>query len=1050
MLRLALKLSPGFVVTACVALCAAATEPWNDPGVFRLNNEAPRAWFIPASDAKEAVKARVDGHSSRTRSLNGTWQFAWVRNPAAVISGFEQPGFDARGWDSLAVPSNWQLEGRYDPPIFTNVKHPFPATPPRPPAEYNPTGLYRREFEVPADWSGYEVLLRFEGVQSACRVWVNGQEVGYHEDGMAPAEYNVTRFLRPGRNLLAAQVLNWSDGSYLEDQDYWRLSGIYRDVSLVAVPITRLRDLRVRTQLDAAYRDATLQLEVAMAGASLPVAAGYKVRATLMDDRNRTVWTETREAAGTTAFAGAVPNPHKWTAETPYLYTLVVEIADALGKTIEATAQRVGFRQVELKDGLFLVNGQPIKFKGTNRHEFDPRRGRHVTRESMVRDVVLMKQLNFNAVRTSHYPNAPEWYDLCDEYGLYVVDEANIESHELWADLKYYIGDDPAWQQAWIDRGRTLVHRDRNHPSIVMWSMGNETGWGVNFDALAQAIRTLDPTRPIHYESRNPAYTNDHLSRYDIISTMYPSVEHVEELLRRDATRPVIICEYAHSMGNGLGNFRKYWDLFYKHPRLQGGFTWDWVDQALLRRDAQGRDYYDVLNHIDGANTNDGLINADRTPQPEAHEAKKVMQEINVRLVDAAAGVLEIRNEHFFRGLEAFRLHWTISVDGHVAQEGVVEDVSAAPQQTSRVTLPLPAVAGRAGEVFLNLSFRLKQATAWAPAGFEVAAEQLALAGSNAPPAGPGTVAASDLPDVTLTSTAATLDVSGPAFALQVDRRTGEVRSLRYGGREVLAAAPRPSFWRTPTDNDEGGGARSFAARWRQAGLSEPTLVPVRVIAEQVGPKQVRIAVEQRLVTYRSGIDHTVEYLVNGLGELECRHRFKVGEDLPPLARVGMEFRLPRELATVTWFGRGPFESYVDRNESAFVGRYSGPVAAQHFAHPMPQENGNKTDVRWVTVTDGDGFGLKATGLPVAGGRGASLPRSDAWLSVNVQDYSPAALAEAKTTHELVRGVNTYLHLDLAQMGLGGDDSWSPRVHPEYQLTAREYTYAYRISPVRP
>lgn len=1045
MLRPALKLSPGFFVTACVALCAAATEPWNDPGVFRINNEAPRAFFIPAADAAEAITARAQGQSSRTRSLNGTWQFAWVRNPASVIAGFEKPEFDASGWDRLTVPSNWQLEGRYDPPIFTNIKHPFPAKPPLPPADYNPTGLYRTTFEVPADWSGHQVLLRFEGVQSACRIWVNGQEVGYHEDGMAPAEYNVTRFLRPGRNLLAAQVLNWSDGSYLEDQDYWRFSGIYRDVSLVAVPTTRLRDLHVRTQLDAAYRDATLTLAVAV-GSSTGAALRHNVRATLRDARDQPVWTATREAAPVTTFSAPIANPAKWTAETPSLYTLVVELMDAAGKTVEATAQRVGFRQIELKNGLFLVNGQPIKFKGTNRHEFDPRHGRRVTRESMIRDVVLMKQHNFNAVRTCHYPDAPEWYDLCDEYGLYVVDEANIESHELWADQKYYIGDDPVWQKVWIDRGVTMVHRDKNHPSVVMWSLGNETGWGVNFDAMAQAMRNLDPTRPIHYESRNPAYTNEHLSRYDIISTMYPSVEHIEELMNRDTTRPVIICEYAHSMGNGLGNFRKYWDLFYKYPRLQGGFNWDWVDQALLRRDAAGREYYDVVNHIDGANANDGLMNADRTPQPEAHEAKKVMQEINVRAVDATKGIIAVRNEHFFRGLEGVRLRWQVTTDGQVTQEGVVEDLNVAPQQSAQLTLPLRGAAPAGAEQFLNLSFHLKAATAWAPAGFEIAAEQIALVSPGTPL--PGSASGS-APDVAL-KTGEAIEVSGSDFALRIDRRSGELLSLQYSGRELLAAAPRPSFWRTPTDNDEGGNARSFAARWRESGLHEPTLVPVRVVAERVSPKQVRITAEQRLVTYRSAIEHTVEYLVSGAGEIECRHHFTVGESLPPLARVGMEFRLPKELSTVTWYGRGPFENYVDRNESAFVGRYSGSVAQQHFEHPMPQENGNKTDVRWVTVTGADGFGLQATGLPVSGSRGTPLPRSNAWLSVNVQDYSPEALALAKTTRHLARGGNTYLHLDLAQMGLGGDDSWSPRVHPEYQLTAREYTYAYRLSPVKP
>ena len=554
------------------------------------------------------------------------------------------------------------MQGKYDPPVFTNIKHPFKADPPKVPEDYNPTGLYRTTFTIPDGWKGKQVFLHFAGIQSSGTVYLNGKEIGYSEDGMTPSEYNITGLLRQGKNLLAVKVINWSDGSYLEDQDFWRLSGIYREVFLYATPAQHIRDFQVITDLDDQYRDASLKLKMNVKNYSSSSIKNLNVTVVLSNADSEKIFEKELKINGINAgkeivlsMDQPVSEPLKWTAETPDLYTLTMELRDQSGALLEVIPSRIGFRKVEIRNGQLLFNGKAIDIKGTNRHEFDMYRGRALTRESMVRDIILMKRNNINAVRTSHYPNDTEWYSLCDEYGLYVMDEANIESHELWADRKYYIAEKPEWKAAWIDRGLSMANRDKNHPSIFCWSMGNETGWGANFDAMYKAIKSLDPTRPIHYESKTPAYANV-LSRYDIISTMYPSLNNIVELMNQDATRPVIICEYAHTMGNSLGNFKKYWTLFYKYPRLQGGFNWDWVDQALRSKDENGKEYWNIINHIDGANVNDGLIGPDRQPQPELNEFKKIIQNINVKDVAVSQGKIRLHNLFFFKSLEDVKM----------------------------------------------------------------------------------------------------------------------------------------------------------------------------------------------------------------------------------------------------------------------------------------------------------------------------------------------------------------------------------------------------------
>jgi beta-galactosidase len=725
-----------------------------------------------------------------------------------------------------------------------------------------------------------------------------------------------------------------------------------------------------------------------------------------------------------------IANPMKWTAETPDLYTLTLELLGPSGELKEVITSKIGFREVEIKNGQLLFNGKAIDIKGTNRHEFDMYRGRAITRETMVRDIILMKRMNINAVRTCHYPDNPEWYSLCDEYGIYVMDEANIESHELWADLKYYIAEKPEWKSAWVDRGLSMVNRDKNHPCIFSWSMGNETGWGANFDAMYKAMKSVDPTRPIHYESKTPAYANV-LSRYDIISTMYPTLNDIVSLMNQDPTRPVIICEYAHTMGNSLGNFKDYWDLYYKYPRLQGGFNWDWVDQGLRSKDYAGREYWNIVNYIDGANANDGLINPDRIPQPETNEFKKIIQNIRVKNVSEGDARLRINNLFFFSNLDNTRMEWEVIRNGSRIQEGSVEEIKIEPGDSTEINLPLnKQLLDPEGEYFLNLSFRTKNELPYAEKGFEIAKEQLLLKKGGSTNR-PGEMKGEPLS----VNKGETITITGKEISINVDPKTGSIISYSFRGSELITDPLQPCFWRVPTDNDEGGGDRGFASRWRKAGLDKYNTVVRSLDLKQQPDGSVIMNVNAELVfTEKRSMNSVMEYTFMTDGSIGISMNLDVAEGFPPLARVGMEFSMPSAYDYIKWYGRGPFESYQDRKESAHIGLWSGAVSAQHFSYVMPQENGNKTDVRWLRVTDDAQTGFEITGAPLIG--------------VNVQDYSQEALNLSKTGHSLYRGNKTYVHVDLKQMGLGGDDSWSPRVHEEYQLKEKNYKLEFRIKPL--
>jgi beta-galactosidase len=1099
-----------------------ALPDWENPAVISQNTEKPHATLFPYATEAQALAAKPEA-SPYHKSLNGTWKFRWLSHPSKVIADFYQPTVSDADWDNLPVPSNWQVvaarENRpYDRPIFTNIKHPFPAKPPRIEADTNGTGLYRTRFTVPVSFQDREVFLHFGGVQSTCRVFLNGQYVGYHEDGMTPAEFRVTDFLKPtGDNLLAVEVINWSDGSYLEDQDYWRLAGIFRDVSLYSTPKLYLRDLAVITDLDEQLNNATLKVSAFVRNLTSLTNPAFRLRATLYDPAQKVVYTETlgaEQAAGAgqeslLRYRHTLAKPQLWSAETPNLYTLTLQLIGPDNAVSEAISQRVGFREVTMATGQLLVNHKPVIFKGVNRHEFDPTTGRVISRESMIRDIELMKQHNINAVRASHYPNNPLWYDLCDQYGLYVIDEANVESHELWS-KGILLCDNPAWRDAFVARGRAMTERDKNHPSIVIWSLGNEAGMGQNFQDMASIIRLIDSSRPIHYEGRNN-YQYDFqspkqpLTNFDIISTMYPSVAGMEALSERDPSRPLIVCEYAHSMGNSVGNFQEYWDVIAKNPRMQGGFIWDWADQGLRLRDASGNEYDAHINYIDGANAGDGLVNADRTPQPEINTVKHSYQPVKITApapIGPGQTKIQVKNTYDFQTLGAYRLEWTLLRNGEMVQQGQENTLNAKPGQSLTLTLPLriggstdavdtgnrtpgivdtgnrtpgavpadpynrtpganraaaatPSVATLpAGEYLLNVSVKLKTATSWAAAGHEIAWEQLPVKLTFPAPV---VLSMSKIGLLKVTPSPTATVIRGAGFAMVFSQAAGAMTELIYKGRNLLPQGIQPSLWRVPTDNDEGGGPASFAARWRKAGLDTARARPVDMRVETLRPQMVRVTCQNDIVGNGGTIHQQTDYLIFGTGDVQVTTTYTPEGNLPPLARVGMQLALPATFSALKWYGRGPFESYADRKDAAMVGLYDGQVADQFFPYLMAQETGNKTDVRWAELLDP----TTNTGLLiVAGAHQITAPSTTAakpekttqsLLNINARDYTDAALLLAKQPDKqtVERGQTTILNIDWQQMGLGGDDSWTPRTHPEYLLPANKpYSYSFRLRAI--
>jgi len=1129
---------PGLTALLLAALLAptsAADEgvpDWENPAVFGRHKTAAHATLTPWPDESGALSF-TPARSPWRRLLNGDWRFHFLPGRDGAPTGFETEAFDDTAWDTIPVPSSWQLEG-HGQPIYVNIQHPFPVDPPRVPHDRNETGLYRTRFEVPAEWEGMRILLHFDGVQSAFSLWVNGEPAGYSEGSMTPAEFDVTGLVRRGENLLAAEVIRWSDGSYLEDQDFWRLSGIYRDVTLLARPAAHIRDFEVVTDLDAEYRDARLAVEVDVEGAWAGETAPLELRARLRSAEGTVIVSQT-VAVGAPGAAGegraarlemAVPAPKKWSAETPHLYPLTLALLDPEGREIEAVGARIGFREVEIKDGLLLLNGVPITFKGVNRHEFDPAHGRTVDEASMRRDIELIKQHNFNAVRTSHYPDHPRWYELCDEYGLYLIDEANLESHYLWFMENRSPVKDPAWREAIVDRGVSMVERDKNHPSVLIWSLGNEAGMGENMVAMAEAIRARDGSgRPIHYESRDMGASINEvqhgnpvararamyrliqwtraLSHFDIDTAMYPAPSAIVERRDRDPEpRPLILCEYALSMGNSDGSFARYWDVFdSSHPRLQGGFVWQWVDHGLARTTPDGRafwayggDFGDEPN--DGPFCITGVTFPDRTPKPALQEIKKAQQWVKLEASedDLARGRVSMRNAYDFQDLGFLRLVWTLTESGTVLDEGDLGRLDLAPGEVRTVEVPfhLPEAPRPGAEYWLDLSLVTAEPLAWAPPGHELAWEQFRLpVGTTPRPA----LDLASLGPLELEEGDTAWIVRGGDTEVIVDRTSGLITRLSRAGRSIVERGPRANVWRAPVDNESesvSGFIVPQAQLWLDLGLDALRLEDARVQARRGAPGVVSFDTEGVLRGRGTAFDLKVRYDVLGNGdilvdqELSQRRRLSSSwkrtllallvlwglafglhrltgrrafrrwwgrvplgllalasvavavlalrsyRSADPLPRVGTEILLGDAFDHMEWYGRGPHESYADRKTGARVGRYRGTVAEQEVPYVRPQENGNKTDVRWVTLTDVEGVGLLVSGVN---------------LDVSAHTYTLENLTAAKHPPDLEDAGRVTLNVDLAQAGLGSDPFGNGPL-PEYVLDAGTYRYRYRMRAV--
>lgn len=1007
-----------YFVSLTLLSCSGFANDWEDPAVIARNKLPARATFF-RYDTIEAARTGKPADSPHAISLNGDWRFAWSRVPQERPTEFYKQGFDDSAWATIPVPSNWQLHG-YGTPIYTNVTYPFDKNPPYIGGENgNGVGSYRTTFTLPRAWQGKRVEVCFDGVESAFYLWLNGQKVGYSQGSRTPARFDLTPYLQDGENLLAVEVYRWSDGSYLEDQDFWRLSGIFRDVRLEASGPTRINDFQVTTKLNergewAVVVEDDYDAQIP-AGVTYTLFRGDEVVATCQTDTRGTG----RGLGGRTEFE--VESPDLWTAESPNLYRLVVALVNENGQTIEATACDVGFRTVEIIDGELCVNGESVYLYGVNRHEHHPVTGHTVSRESMIEDIRLMKQNNINAVRTSHYPNVPEWYSLCDEYGLYVVDEANIESHGMGYGPES-LAKDPAWKEAHVDRVRRMVERDKNHPSIIIWSLGNEAGNGENFMAAYDWVKQRDPSRPVQYEQAHFDARNT-----DIRCPMYARIPQItayaEGRMNGEPDRPLILCEYAHAMGNSVGNLKEYWDTIHRYRHLQGGFIWDWVDQGLLTTTDDGVEYYAYGGDF-GDKPNDanfccnGLVRPDRTPNPSLYEVKKVYQRVAFELVEPAPTKVRLTNNYDFKNLAGLLLEWTVEVDGDTKANGTLTAPSVEPGESAIVALPIEPRSLRGGdEAFLTVRLRLDRQTPWAPAGHVIAWEQFELDASE-----PEEERAADLPPPRVTTADGTITVETRHHEVNFDASTGYLTSLKNTYRDpvqVLAGPLVANYWRVPTDNDRGAKLHEKLAPWRDAGRNAKLLSCK--VADQ-GDTSVTITASWELPV--SNATQQCEYIVSADGAVRVSLTVNADAEAPYLPRVGMQLTAPR-FERVAWYGRGPHETYWDRKTGGAVSLYEATIEQQLHEYVRPQENGNKTDVRWLALHT-DGFpSLKITGQPV--------------IEVSVWPYTPDALLAAKHPHELERSDTLTVSIDHHQMGVGGDNSWGAWPLPKYLLPPGEY-----------
>jgi len=1004
---------------------------WENPGVTQLNRLEAHPPFCSWRNAEDALNRR---ESPKKRSLNGEWQFALFTSPEAVPESWLTG--DLPQAEAIHVPSNWQMKG-YDTPIYTNVTYPIAVNPPFVPAE-NPTGCYSLTFNIDDAWlQEGQTRIVFDGVNSAFHLWCNGRWVGYGQDSRLPSEFDLSNYLQSGENRLAVMVLRWSDGSYLEDQDMWRMSGIFRDVSLLHKPATQISDLRIDTRFNDDFSRAVLETQVRVTGAlhdDLRVTLQLWDGAAFIGESSAPLGSEIIDERGAyhdrVTLRLNVEKPLLWSAETPNLYRAVVQLHTVDGTLVEAEASDVGFRQVSIENGLLLLNGKPLLIRGTNRHEHHPVNGQVMDAETMVQDIVLMKQNNFNAVRCSHYPNHPLWYTLCDRYGLYVVDEANIETHGMVPMNR--LTDDPTWLPAMSQRVTRMVQRDRNHPSIIIWSLGNESGHGANHDALYHWLKSEDPSRPVQYEGGGAD-----TAATDIICPMYARVDQDQPfpavpkwsikkwLSMPGEQRPLILCEYAHAMGNSFGGFAKYWQAFRQYTRLQGGFVWDWVDQSLIKHDengnpwsAYGGDFGDTPN--DRQFCMNGLVFADRTPHPALYEAKHEQQFFQFALLPGTECQIEVTSEYLFRHSDNEELHWSLALDGKPLTSGVAT-LDIPPQGRQVITLPARPKQENPGELWLTVRVVQPQATAWSQAGHICAWQQWKVGEKLAPQL---PKSASHAPQLATRENVYSISANNKRW--EFDRQRGLLTQYWIGEEAQLLTPLVDNFTRAPLDNDIGVSEstridpNAWVERWKTAGhyQVEPTLLQCE--ADTLASAVLLTTAHSWQYRGETLFVSRKTYRIDAQGEMQISVDAEVASDTSHPARIGLSCQLAQVAARVNWLGLGPHENYPDRLSSACVDRWDLPLEALYTPYVFPSENGLRCHTRELSY-------------------GAHHWRGN--FQFNISRYGQQQLMETSHRHLLQAEAGTWLNIDGFHMGVGGDDSWSPSVSPEYQLSAGRYHY---------
>ena len=1019
---------------ASVGLTAFAQQPeWQDPNVNAINRAAMHTNYF-AYESEQAALKGCRLASDNYMTLNGTWKFNWVQNADQRPTDFYKVDFNDKGWDNIQVPGVWELNG-YGDPIYVNVGYPWRSqyknNPPYVPTVNNHVGTYRKEIELPADWKGRQIMAHFGSVTSNMYLWVNGKFVGYSEDSKLEAEFDLTKYLRPGKNIIAFQVFRWCDGTYLEDQDFFRYSGVGRDCYLYTRTANHIEDIRITPDLDAQYKDGTLQIDIQMKGKGT-------VDLKLLDKEGKEVTTAQVKGSGKQTASMTVSNPAKWTAETPYLYTLVANLQEN-GKIIESIPVKVGFRKIELKNGQILVNGQAVLFKGADRHEMDPDKGYVVSRERMIQDIKRMKELNINAVRTCHYPDNNLWYDLCDEYGIYVVAEANIESHGMgYGDET--LAKNPLFAKAHLERNQRNVQRGYNHPSIIFWSLGNEAGFGPNFEACYKWIKAEDKTRAVQYEQ---AGTNEYT---DIFCPMYYSYESCENYSKGNIDKPLIQCEYAHAMGNSQGGFKEYWDLVRKYPKYQGGFIWDFVDQSARWYTKDGKEFYGYggdFNRYDASDNNfqnNGLISPDRVPNPHAHEVGYIYQNIWVKPVDLQKGEISIYNENFFRDLSDFYAEWQLLANVEVLQSGIINDLKVGPQRTvnQKLNYTLDNICP-CKEVLLNVAFKLKNTETLLPAGFAVAQQQLSVREYKAPEnlltekkiAHDYTSA-----PVVEDNDSYYLIVKGENFHIDFERRSGYLSLYDVNGLSILdeGAQLTPNFWRAPTDNDMGAGLQKKYLAWKNPEIKLTSLEH----ATENGLVVVTAKYDMPTVSAKL----TLTYRINKEGAIEVTQSMTTDKNakVSNMFRFGMRAALNKNLSNIQYYGRGPIENYADRNNSTNIGKYAQTVDEQFYSYIRPQETGTKTDIRWWNQTNKGGNGIQLVG---------KTPFSASALHYTMESLDDGLEKDQRHSELVPQTDCVNFCIDKVQMGLGCVNSWGALPLDKYMVPYQDYEFTFVIKPIQ-